>query len=196
MMLDPRRQVVDLKALNPRTTLDAKRAAALVDKLRQTKAISHEEWRAACILRDLHHAVHDRPSEGVGNYDLYHRDGDGAAAANHRADRIIRRVERSRGELLERYNNAVFAMVGVIDERGERMIDSGHLRQMTRAILDTEASIRQDEVGQAVSSYKPGKGNKQIGAAGAMFVKHCLSRLVLHFGLVNGEALPQSPPRR
>jgi hypothetical protein len=178
-MLGPpagRRQVVYLKDLNPRTDLDAKRAATLTDKLRHTGQISQEEWRAGCILRDLHHAVHDRQSEGVGNYDLHQRDGDGATMASRRADRMIRRVE-SEGELLQRYNNAVFAMVGVVDEKDERVIEPGHLRQMMRAILDSEAPIRQDEVGHTVSSYKPGPGNKQIGAAGAMFVKHRLIRL-------------------
>jgi hypothetical protein len=188
-----RRLTIDLKSLDPRTGFAAKLAATLTDKLRQTNGISllsPEEWRAACILRDLHHAVHDRPSEGVGNYDLHQHDGDGAMAASRRAERLMVRNTRG-GDLHRRYNDAVFAMVGLVDERGYRVIPPRHLNLMWRAILDSETSIRQDEVGQAVSNYKPGPTNKQVGAAGAMFVKHCLVRLAAHFGLTKGE----EPPR-
>src|SRR5262249_14883452 len=114
------RQIIDLKSLDPRTSHAAKIAATLTDKLRQLNGIAllaREEWHAACIFRDLHHAVHDRPSEGVGSYDLHRHDGDGVVMASMRADRILRRVE-SGGELLKRYNNAVFAMVGLVDEQG------------------------------------------------------------------------------
>src|SRR5262249_4675493 len=140
------------------------------------------------ILRDLHHAVHDRPSEGVASYDLHRHDGDAAMMASLRTERLLHRFE-SGGELLKRYNDAVFAMVGVVDENGYRVIDARYLMVMLRAILDSEAPIRQDEVGQAVSSYK--SGNKQVGAAGAEFVKLHLNRLALHFGLIRGE----EPPR-
>jgi hypothetical protein len=189
-----RRQIIDLKSLDSRTGLAAKLAATLSDKLRQTNGIAllaQEEWRAACILRDLHHAVHYRPSEGVGSYDLHQHDGDGAMTASRRAERLMVRSTREWSDLLRRYNDALFAMVGLVDERNYRVINPLHLRLMLRAILDSEAPIRQDEVGQAVSNYKPGPANKQVGAAGAMFVKYCLGRLALHFGLAKGE----EPPR-
>jgi hypothetical protein len=189
------RRVIDLKDLVPRDGLGAsgdlpRLSATLTDELRSRKKISHDEWRAACRLRELYLAVNYSPSEGVGAYDLHPHGDDPVRRAERRADRTIRKIE-GRGELHRQLNAALFAVAGYTTVDGTRAMVPGAVQLMIRAAIDNEPPIKQGEVGEAVSLYKPGERNKQVLAAGTTWVQLHLKRLAGHFLLSKGEVPPR-----
>lgn len=131
-------------------------------------------------------------SEGVANYEgkpngsQPHRKGDRKAQAMTGIEILeggtIVRGKANR-DTWSRFRDAMFAMVGVTTEEGERAFDGEAAILMMRAISEPVAQL---EIGQSRVRLK---SEKQLSAAGVTFVRENLHRAAIHFGLISSERM-------
>jgi hypothetical protein len=178
------------------------RALTLAEKLHQAGVLTFDEYSAAGQLRNMFFLV-EAPSEGVSSYGL----SSGRADPTRKGDRKAKRMtgievlingEFTRGQSRNnradvwRYKDAMFAMCGVANEDGAKVLDAQAAKIMLRSIVDSEYMPTQTEIGRAKASYIRDEGKKPsptVMAIGAFFVKVHLQRLAMHFGMVKGEAV-------
>ncbi len=169
------------------------RALTLAEKLYRDGVLTFEEYAAAGTFRNMHFLLRP-PSEGVSSYGQ----GTGGADPTRKGDRKAKRITGievlqggavTRGPSRDnksdrwRYEDAIFAMVGVHDEDGNRLIDEAAQKIMVRACTDSEYMPTQTEIGRIRAPYIKDEGkkpSKQVTAVGASFVQHCLARLAAH----------------
>ena len=202
---ESRRRVVEEAPLDGRGRAGDspnERALTLVEKLYHAGIIDFDEWTAAGSLRNMHFLL-EPPSEGVSSYGQ----STGRADPTRKGDRKAKRItgidvllngEVRRGQSRDnrsdvwKYRDAMFAMCGVHDDEGVKIIDAQASRIMLRAIVDSERMPTQTEIGRARASYIKDDGNKpskQVTAIGAFFVKEHLRRLAMHLRMVKGEGI-------
>ena len=178
------------------------RALTLVEKLHRERILSYDEFAAAGALRSLHFLLVP-PSEGVSSYGQSTGRADPTRKGDRKAKRLTgieiaedggigRGPSRSNRSDQWAYRDALFALAGVHDNEGNRVIDPTAVRILLRAIVDSERMPTQTEIGRARATYIKDDGNKpskQVTAIGAFFVKDRLARLAMHFRMVKGEAV-------
>ena len=200
---ESRRKVVEDKPIDGRGGSEEpnQRALTLAEKLHDAGVLTFDEWQAAHEFRKMHFDLHP-PSEGVSSYG----NSTGRADPTRKGDRKAKRITGievsingnvHRGQSKDnkakvwQYRDAIFAIAGVHDQDGNRLVDPQVCRFMVRACVDSERMPTQTEIGRARASYIKDDGNrpsKQTTAVGAYFVKECLRRLAMHLQMVKGEA--------
>lgn len=179
-----------------RTTNQIERALTLVEKLYRDGLITFDEYSAGGALRNMHFVL-TPPTEGVSSYGL----GTGGADPTRKGDRKAQRLTGisisakgsiERGESRNnrsdrwRYQDALFAMAGVVDDEGAKVADPQVVRIMIRAVIDSEKLPTQTEIGGQRAAYA---SKKQLSAIGASFIRENLRRLAMHLRMVKGEAV-------
>lgn len=172
-----------------------RRAATLVEQLYHMRVINVDEWQAAGTLRNLH-CMLTPASEGVIDPTQASGVGNPIGKADRRGRHLTGIEIKANGEIIRgpstsnrqtrwRYEDAMFAMAGVWTEGGDKVIDAEVAGLMLRAIVSTQDTMTQAEIGALRSVYR---SNKQVTASGATFIKENLRRLALHFQLVKGNS--------
>jgi hypothetical protein len=176
-----------------------RRALTMAEKLHNDGVLTYEEWQAAGTFRNMHFLLKP-PSEGVSSYGQ----NTGGADPTRKGDRKAKRITGvevhsngtySRGPSRDnksdrwRYEDALFAMVGVHDDEGKRSLDLEAANIMIRVCTDSEYMPTQTEIGRMRAPYIKDEGkkpSKQITAIGGSFAKENLKRLARHFRMVKG----------
>lgn len=171
-----------------------RRALSLVEQLHRNGHLSYEEYVAWGTFRNMYMLLMP-VSEGVSSYGL----SPGGSTPHRKADRAAKRLtgveiaedgsytrgpSRANRSARWRYEDALFSMVGVTDDEGNRLIDEQAAALMVKAILETENPPTQGMIGAARSMLK---SEKQLSAIGATVVKENLRRLAIHLRLVKGQ---------
>lgn len=167
---------------------DRWRALTLVEKMYKDGLIDVDEYMAAGDFRNMFF-LQEPPSQGVSPYG----DNSGASDPTRKADRHGRRltgysverdgtVERTGSPQSKRnrwaYKDAIFAMCGVHNDEGEKVIDEQLKAIMIEAITNSERLMTQGEIGRMRSLYGP--NTKQLPAAGLTVAREALNKLARH----------------
>ena len=201
---ESRRKVVEDKPIDGRGGSEEpnQRALTLAEKLHDAGILTFDEFSAAKIFKDMHFDLHP-PSEGVSSYGQSTGRADPTRKGDRKAKRITgievkingnvhRGASKDNKAKVWQYRDAIFAIAGVHDQDGNRLVDPHTCRIIVRACVDSESMPTQTEIGRARASYIKDAGNKpskQTTAIGAFFVKECLKRLAMHLQMVKGEAV-------
>jgi hypothetical protein len=202
---ESRRSIVPEVPLDGRGKQDGEpreRALTLVEKLYQAGILSYDEWVAGGQLRTMFFLI-EAPSEGVSSYGQSTGRADPTRKGDRKAKRLTgievaingdihRGQSRTNRADVWKYRDAMFAMCGVANEDGDKVLDAQAAKIMLRSVVDSEYMPTQTEIGRARATYIKDDGNKpskQVTAIGAFFVKEHLRRLAMHMGMIKGEAV-------
>ena len=154
------------------------RASTTVERAYNSGSLTYEEFCAANVLRNLF-LEQFGCSEGIGSYGDVRGSGTPWNKADRKAVAILRQ-RTSRRELAE----LLFAMVGLTDERGQKVFDPQLAELLLRAVVETVDAIRLGDIGARRTEYA---GEKQRQAAGGAILRECLRRGAAHLSYIRAQ---------
>lgn len=180
--LAPRQEVVEIEthagAGADRAKEKGRALLTQIDRMHRAGDLDFDRWVTAIRLRDLVCKQFEK-SSGVSSYGQ----SIGASDPYTKGDRQAAQVFRNRTDL-HRLADLMFAMVGLHDEQGRKLLDSVMGVLLLRSVLETSGHVTLTEIGAKTSTYG---GEKQAPAAGGALLQHLLGRGAAHLGFIKLE---------